>query len=130
MDRLALRWYFEQQAQRPQRLGMIDCCTFAAGALAAGWDLDYSEALGYSDRHSAVQRLRKAGGLKQALCDLFGPMVSVSELKEGDLVYFSSPATVGLILESPVGRYAAVKGHNTIHRAVLEDGLMGWEVPK
>lgn len=119
-----------KQAQLPQRLGVVDCTTFVVEALLVGWGVDYRDCLRYWDRRSAVRQLREEGGLHKAFFQRLGPTVPASFLEEGDIVYFHSPATVGLVLEAMDGKYAAVKGHNQIIRAELVHGLNGWRVPK
>ena len=122
MNTEALHAYFAQQSQLPQRFGVVDCVTFCLEGIKIGWGRDHLELLGYWDRRSAVDRLRKAGGLHQAMSDAFGMPRSISVLEPGDLIFFSVPATVGLMVDNGV----IVKGHYTVQRAIFDPEMTGW----
>jgi cell wall-associated NlpC family hydrolase len=122
MDTEALHAYFARQSQLPQRFGVVDCVTFCLEGIKIGWDRDYLDQLGYWDRRTAVERLRKAGGLHQAMSDTFGMPRSIRMLEPGDLIFFSVPATVGLLVDNGV----IIKGHYTVQRALPDPEMMGW----
>lgn len=122
MNKAALRRYFIEQAEQPQKLGTIDCVKFVCGAVYEGWNRDYSDILGYKDRRTAVNRLRELGGLKAA-CDMaMGERYPIDELEPGDVVWFDKPATIGLLMPG----YIAVKLGSRIDRYVIEPQMMGW----
>ncbi len=87
-----------------------------------GWGRDFTHELGYWDRRTAVSRLRAAGGLHQAISDVLGMPRHIEHLAPGDLVYFDTPPTLGLLLDNGV----IVKGHYTVQRALLSPEMMGW----
>ncbi len=122
MNTEALHKYFALQSQLPQRFGVVDCVTFCLEGVKIGWGRDHLDLLGYYDRRTAVKRLRKAGGLHQAFSDAFGMPKSIRKLKPGDLIYFSEPPTIGLLLENGV----IIKGHYTVQRALLDPKMTGW----
>lgn len=118
----ALSRYFIEQSRQRQRFGSNDCVTFVAGALLTGWGKDYTRALGYSDRRSAVRRLRVAGGLRAACDQVFGAMCEVEELRPGDVAYFERPATLGLVMPG----YVAVLIASQVQRVKIEIARGGW----
>lgn len=118
----ALQEYFIEQSQLPQKLGVFDCVTFVSGAVKVGWDRNFDPILQYSDRRSAIKRLRELGGL-EAACDLaMGKRVSVSMLEPGDVVWYDEPATIGLLMYG----YVAVKLGGNIHRFEIDPEMTGW----
>ncbi|TFG83983.1 MAG: hypothetical protein E4G74_00325 [Erysipelotrichales bacterium] len=123
MNEEALREYFNDQSGVHQKFGTVDCVKFVAGAVRAGWNRDYLGVLQYSDRRSAVARLRELGGLRAA-CDMaMGEAVSVDSLEPGDVVWFDKPATIGLLMQE----YVAVKLGKTIHRFKVDPKMIGWK---
>ena len=114
MNTVALSEYFETAAQQRAEFGHLDCVRFVVDAMYVGWDRDYRDVLQYSDRRSAVKRLRDAGGLQEAFIDALGEPVAASELRPGDIAWFSDPA-VGLVLENCI----VVKMRKTIVRMRL-----------
>lgn len=123
MNEDALREYFVEQSNLPQKFGTIDCVKFVANAVRIGWDRDYLGVLQYHDRRSAVDRLRALGGLRGACNHAMGDMVSITELEPGDVVWFDKPATIGLLMPN----YVAVKLGKAIHRFQIEKQMMGWK---
>lgn len=124
MNTQELHRYFIIASTREHRLGVCDCVTFTFDALRVGWNKDYRDKFGYFDRRSAVNRLRKAGGLKQALIDEFGEPVAPSKLQMGDVAYMETPrATLGLVMDG----FIAVCGNRCIHRVTLESAICGWK---
>lgn len=129
MDYTALHRYLATQARLPQRLGVVDCVTFVAEALKEGWGKDYLHELRYSDRRSAVRRLRTSGGLANAVADILGPMCPMSHLSPGDVVFIRSPDSLGIIIPRPGHEpYIAVKGHYVVHRLVIQPEYQGWKI--
>lgn len=126
MNVLALQRFFDDQSQKKQNFGTIDCVSFVAGALLAGWNRDYTGDLQYHNRRSAVNRLRAFGGLRCACDWAFGDQVSIAELGPGDVVWFDKPATIGLLMPG----YVAVKLGRSIHRYQIESQMMGWKTDK
>lgn len=123
MNVLALQDFFWRESQRKQKLGVVDCVQFVCGAVKAGWDRDYSDILRYSDRRSAVQRLRVLGGLRAA-CDMaMGEQQPVDELEPGDVIWFDKPNTIGLLMPG----YVAVKIGGRIDRYEIEPEMIGWK---
>ncbi len=116
------RDYFERVAPLPQRFGVYDFFTVVVETLLYGFDRDYRDALRYFDRKSAVARLRGAGGLREAFCDVLGPEQLIFDCPPGSVAYFNTPAFVGIVMPG----YIAVKGHHTIHRFMIEDHRTGW----
>ena len=119
----ALQSFFAEQAVTKQKFGTVDCVNFVTQAVYLGWDRDYRDVLQYSDRRSAVQRLRQLGGLKRACIHAMGEMHPIDELEVGDVIWFDKPATIGLLMDG----YVAVKGGKTIHRLKIEPQMMGWK---
>ena len=122
MNIVALRKFFDEQANVPQRLGSVDCVLFVTGAVKAGWDRDYTSVLMYKDRRTAVQRLRQLGGLRRACDFAMGEAFPIDELEPGDVVWFDKPATIGLLMPG----YVAVKLGKCVHRLEVEPQMMGW----
>lgn len=124
MNVVALRSYFNEQAQAPHKLGAMDCVRFVTEAVYFGWDRDYRDTLQYYNRRSAVDRLRALGGLRGACNYAMGPMRDVEDLEPGDVIYFHKPRpTIGLLMPE----YVAVKMGKCIHRLVIEPHMKGWE---
>lgn len=122
MNTHALSRYLIEAAARPFRLGEHDCVSFAFEAVKVGWDRDYTACLGYSDRRSAVDRLREAEGLHEAICEGLGEDLPMSELQPGDLAWFGG-SMIGVIMPG----YVAVKAYRTIVRMPMEHALSGWK---
>ena len=122
MNTVALSKYFETAAQQPAELGHFDCVRFVVEAMNVGWGRDYRHVLGYSDRRSAVKRLRAAGGLQEAFIAELGEPVAASDLSTGDIAWFSDPA-VGLVLTNCI----VVKVRKTILRLPLDSANIGWK---
>lgn len=118
----ALHAYLSEQAATRQRFGTVDCVSFVAGAVLAGWNRDYSDILGYSDRRSAVNRLRQLGGLRAACDYAMGDMHPIDELEPGDVIWFDEPATIGLLMPG----YVAVKIGTPVHRVMIQPEMRGW----
>ena len=118
----ATRNYFERVSRLPQRFGVYDCCTFVVETLLYGFNRDYRDALRYYDPRSAVRRLRKAGGLRDAFCEVLGPERLISGEVLGSVAYFDRPAFVGIVMPG----YIAVKGNKVIHRFLIEPHRTGW----
>lgn len=122
MNEDALRDYFDEQSGVRQKFGTIDCVKFVANAVRIGWGRNYLGVLQYSDRRSAVARLRELGGLRGACNMAMGEAVSIEELEPGDVVWFDKPATIGLLMPG----YVAVKLGKCIHRFQIEKQMTGW----
>lgn len=122
MNRIALANYFEEVAATPSNLGGLDCVRFVIESIYYGWGADFRDVLGYSDRRSAVERLRIAGGLEQSFTDEFGEPVAAVNLRPGDIAYFEDPA-IGLVMPG----YVAVKFSRTIGRVSLQFVSKGWQ---
>ncbi len=118
----ALSRYLVQAAARQFKLGSFDCVSFVFEGVKIGWDRDYLDNLGYSDRQSAIDRLREADGLYEAICDGLGQDLPLCELGPGDIAWFP-PSVIGLILPD----YIAVKAYRTIVRLPLDMSLSGWK---
>jgi hypothetical protein len=123
LNEIALREYFNDQAGTPQKFGTIDCVKFVAGAVCVGWNRDYRSKLLYSDRRSAVERLRSFGGLLRACNNAMGEMFPIEELSPGDVIWFDKPASIGLLMPG----YVAVKMGKCVHRFRIENKMMGWK---
>ena len=121
MDADALSDYLSEAAQRPAALGRFDCVRFVAEGLAVGWGRDFRDRLGYSDRRSAVDRLRAAGGLYDAVCSELGQDLPISELRAGDIAYFPDPS-IGLVLRDRI----VLKAYRTILHVPLLAARSGW----
>lgn len=119
----ALRQFFDEQYGTPQKFGQVDCVRFVAEAVLVGWGRDYMDILGYSNRRTAVDRLRELGGLRGACDFAMGERRSIQELEPGDVVWFDKPATVGLLMPN----YVAVKMGRCIHRFQIEPQMQGWK---
>lgn len=127
MNRDALRKFFNEEANKPKKLGVVDCVSFVAQAVYLGWNRDYRPVLQYSDRRSAVDRLRELGGLRGACNHAMGEMLHIEELEAGDVIWYDRPAaSIGLHM----GEYIAVKCGKTIHRLQVEPQLRGWKTRK
>ncbi len=125
MDDIALSKYFSKVHNQPSILGKLDCVSFVADAAYIGWDADYREKLKYNDRRSAVDRLRKADGLENALIDALGDPVGADELEPGDVAYLF-PSAIGIVMPD----YIAVKHRRTIIRVDKSFALKGWKLKK
>jgi hypothetical protein len=123
MNTVALSEYFEATAQQRAEFGHLDCVRFVVDAMYVGWNRDYRDVLKYYDRRSAVNRLRAAGGLFEAFKDELGEPVPASELRPGDIAWYSDPA-VGLVLEDCI----VVKIRKTIIRMPLDSITIGWKL--
>lgn len=120
----ALSEYLARVAPLPYRFGTIDCVSFVADCLSIGFGRDYHAALRYTDRRSAVARLRAAGGLRDAVCDALGEEWPIESLTIGDVAYIRSEhGTIGIILP----RCIAVKANRTIHRFEMSSARFGWK---
>ena len=122
MDAVALREYFDRVAGLPVRFGVFDCVVFVAESLRVGWSRDYLSSLAYSDRRSAVARLRRSDGLSLAVSDILGDPIELDHLVAGDIAFIPNPDTLGLVMPG----YIAVKGNRTIHRATRDSAIYGW----
>ncbi len=121
----ALQDYFYKVAPLPQRLGVVDCCTFVTEALLLGWDRDYREVLKYHDRRSAIHQLREEGGLREATCRVLGPEHILGvDAPPGSIAWMGDmgQTCLGLVMSG----YIAVKANKVIHRIVLDDNRTGW----
>lgn len=123
MNEMAIRDYWNRVAGLPQRFGVYDCCTFVVETLLYGFDRDYRDALMYFDRRSAVVRLRRSGGLRDAFCDILGPESLCQGFPPGSVAYFQKPASVGIIMRD----YIALKGHGKIHKVQFDPNQTGWK---
>ena len=119
----ALQTYFWCESTRTQQLGIVDCVKFVVGAVFVGWDRDYRDILQYSDRRSAINRLRELGGLKEACIHAMGQMHPVDELVPGDVIWIDSSTAIGLLMEG----YVAVKAGRQIHRYQIDPEMTGWK---
>jgi len=123
MNVQALSNYMAAVATKPFRLGNYDCVRFVAECLLVGWDRDYRDALGYLDRRSAVTRLRRDGGLPEAVDKVLGERIDWQDLKPGDVAFFDDPhATIGLVMPG----YVAIKTGRSILRILPEYCEFGW----
>ncbi len=118
----ALAQFLSASAQRQFVLGKFDCVSFVFEGVNVGWNRDYLDNLGYSDKREAVNRLRESDGLYDAVCDGLGQDLPMSELVPGDIAWLP-PACIGLIMHD----YIAVKTHRTILRYPLESARSGWK---
>ena len=122
-DFKALHTYLAAAAGKPFVFGGYDCVRFVAEALLVGWDRNYLGALGYDSRRSAVVRLRRADGLRDACTDALGDECLTADLVPGDVAYFETPAaTIGLVLPGCV----VIKSGRTIHRVDVSAAMTGW----
>jgi hypothetical protein len=122
MNVQALAEFLSESAQRPAKLGSFDCVSFAFEGVKIGWDRDYLDCLGYQDRRSAIDRLRAADGLYDAICEGLGQDLPICELDPGDLAWLP-PSLIGLIMPG----YIAVKCYRTVLRVPLEQARSGWK---
>lgn len=118
----ALAEFFSESAQRPAKLGSFDCVSFAFQGVKIGWGRDYMACLGYEDRRSAIDRLRAADGLYDAICEGLGQDLPLCELAPGDLAWIP-PSLIGLIMDD----YVAVKYARTVLRIPFEYVRTGWK---
>lgn len=109
-------------AARPAVFGQYDCVSFVFEALREGWNRDYLIRLQYSDRRSAVDRLRAAGGIYDGISEHLGPDIPMSDLEVGDIAWLP-PGNIGLIMPD----YIAVKYRRTILRLPLSEARTGWK---
>jgi hypothetical protein len=105
MNENAIREYFEAASLKRPAFGHYDCVRFVIELLYVGFDRDYRASMEYWDRRSAVRRLRKSGGLRNAFTDCFGEELSSDDLVVGDISFYPKPDTVGLILPNCVAAY-------------------------
>lgn len=125
MNAEILHDYFRSVAGRRQRLGVCDCVTFTVDVLRLGFGKDYREHMQYSDRRSAVKRLRRSGGLLPAMVELFGPLQPIESLGAGSIAYFEKPRrALGVVM----GEYIMVRGDGCLHRLTLNSAAGGWAV--
>lgn len=124
MNGIAVHRYLEYAATQPQRLGSCDCVTFVRDVLLAGWGRDIGRHLQYTDRRSAVARLRQTGGLEEAFTAVLGELQPICELAPGDVIYFPNRGqrTVGVLLP----QFVVARGHRVVHRVIPPDNAMGW----
>lgn len=124
MNILGLQEYFAKVAPLPQRFGVYDCCTFIVESLLIGWDRDFRDALGYFNRRTAVERLRKVGGLREAFDAVLGNEHLIMDAPPGTVAWFGDPGQkcVGLVMANQI----LVKGNGCIHRFYMEDHRTGW----
>ena len=122
MNTEALAGYLKGAAARPAEFGKFDCVSFVFVGLQIGWGRDYLQFLGYSDRRSAVERLRSSDGLYDAMCEGLGQDLPICELGPGDIAWFPD-STIGLMLPD----YIAVKAYRTIYRVPFEMSRSGWK---
>jgi hypothetical protein len=118
----ALAEFLNASAQRPFVLGKFDCVSFTFEGVRVGWDRDYLKFLEYSDRRSAVDRLRGSDGLYDAICEGLGQDVPMCDLTAGDIAWIPE-STIGLIMPD----YIAVKAYRTIFRVPFEFARSGWK---
>ena len=123
MNERAIRKFFVEQSQIRQKFGTVDCVSFVAQAVVVGWGRVHRDVLQYSDRRSAVDRLRSFGGLRRACNHAMGETFPIDELEPGDVVWFDKPATIGLLMPG----YVAVKAGRCIHRLQIEPQMIGWK---
>jgi len=117
----ALSKYLAEAAQKPARLGHHDCVSFVFEGIREGWDIDLLDKLKYKGRRGAVDRLRAAGGLYDAICEHMGQDIPMCDLKPGDVAWLP-PSNIGLVMED----YIAVKWRRTILRVPLDTAVSGW----
>lgn len=122
MNILALQEYFWDESTKPQKLGVVDCVKFVTTAVYLGWGRDHRHMLEYTDRRSAVARLRELGGLHAACVHALGYPVPIDKLSAGDVIWFNDPASIGLLMPE----YVAVKANKCIHRYQKDDKMSGW----
>lgn len=125
----ALSAYLQVAARAPAKFGGLDCVRFVSECLRIGWDRDFTHMLQYHDRRSAVDRLRRDGGLIEAMIAVFGQDIPISDLEPGDIACFPDP-TIGIILPSFLGgqpAIIAVKFRRTILRLPLSAARSGWK---
>ncbi len=122
MNVWALHKYLIAAAARPSVFGRYDCVCFVFEAIREGWDRDYLTRLDYYGRRSAVDRLRAAGGLDEAISEHLGQDIPMSDLSPGDIAWLP-PANIGLIMPD----YIAVKYRRTILRVPLSEARSGWK---
>jgi hypothetical protein len=117
----ALSRYMTEAADKPARLGHHDCVSFVFEGIREGWDLDLLDKLKYHGRRGAIDRLRDAGGLYDAICEHLGQDLPLCELIPGDVAWLP-PANIGLIMDG----YIAVKWRRTVLRVPLDKAASGW----
>jgi len=122
MNVWALHKYLIAAAARPAKFGKFDCVSFVFEALREGWNRDYLIRLQYDGRRSAVDRLRAAGGLDEAISEHLGQDIPMSDLDVGDIAWLP-PSNIGLIMPD----YIAVKYRRTILRVPLSEARSGWK---
>jgi hypothetical protein len=121
----AVRDYIARVARSPYQLGVDDCMTFVVDCILIRGGRDYRPYLGYYDRRTAVARLRAAGGIRPACCEVWGAERPVAELSIGDVVFVRSRhAGVGLLMPNRV----LIKSHCTIERLPIDSAMFGWRV--
>jgi hypothetical protein len=117
----ALSRYMADAADAPARLGHHDCVSFVFEGIREGWDRDFMAYLKYTGRRGAVDRLRAAGGLYDAISEWLGQDLPMCELKAGDIAWLP-PSNIGLIMDD----YIAVKYRRTVLRVPLDKAASGW----
>jgi hypothetical protein len=115
--------YFADVVNEHSELAKLDCVTFVVDALRAGFDVDLRDRLKYTDRRSALARLRKHKGLDGAVTYELGTPLPADELRYGDIA-FLNPHAIGLVMPM----YIAVKGRSTIWRIDPRLAVHGWRV--
>ncbi len=118
----ALAGYMATAAVKPARLGSHDCVSFVFEGIREGWSLDLLDKLRYQGRRGAVERLRAAGGLYEAISEHLGQDLPMCELKAGDIAWLP-PSNIGLIMDG----YVAVKYHRTLLRVPIGSVASGWK---
>lgn len=118
----ALSKFLNASAPRQFVLGQFDCVSFVFEGVSVGWDRNYLDNLGYSDRREAITRLRESDGLYDAVCDGLGQDLPMCELSPGDIAWLP-PSCIGLIMHD----YIAIKTYRTILRVPLDSARSGWK---
>jgi hypothetical protein len=121
MNHEKLSHYLADAADAPARLGHHDCVSFVFEGIREGWDRDLIHKLEYQGRRGAIDRLRAAGGLYDAICEHLGQDVPICELEPGDVAWLP-PTNIGLIMDN----YIAVKWRRTVLRVPIETAATGW----
>jgi hypothetical protein len=76
--------YIDSRANMPFAWGPNDCCTFAAGAVAAMTGEDHRLAFGHKTEIGAARSLKKHGGIV-GICDARLERASIGTAQRGDL---------------------------------------------
>lgn len=124
-SRVALREAFTKYAGVEFGWGTFDCCLFTSAVVREVHGVDYSEFFPeYTNKKQAIAILRKYGSLEGLVNHLFGSMVPIENLVNGDVAIVKRPtwSVVGPVCEGNV----ILKALYGVHSVPLSVCSGGW----